>query len=321
MPRKLYAVILVGLLGLPAIASDGLMTGEIVAQYPSAYTKLLAMDLAKMSDNDVLRENVLAPLAAANHPLNGIRRSLALLDLDEADVEYAAYAIGSGVTPFSLVRGVDTTAAMRAAEDLGAPGSAYTNWALETLDGTPTIFTGGMFGPFQMQWAYLGKNDNLWIGSEIGLIGPPDQQRLRASTELILDRTAGEGPVFSELCVALGVRGGDMAFVRISDPSVDRPFEPGEEAMGYSIRFHDAAADEAAASETRATVNFIVRFASVEQAVAASEKITADAGGYLALDLYHAELVKLTPAGDTLLFEVRTDLPGIIGLLMLTMPM
>jgi len=298
------------------MAFDGLMTDRIVLQYPSAYTKLLAMDLAKMSDDDVLRESVLAPLAAANHPLNGIRRSLALLELDEANVEYAAYAIGSGVTPFSLVRGVDTTAAMNAAEDLGAPGSPYTNWALETLDGTPVIFTGGMFGPFQMQWSYLAESDNLWIGSEIGLIGPPDQQRLRASTELILDRTAGEAPGFSELCVALGVRDGDMAFVRISDPAVDHPFEPGEEAMGYSIRFHEAASDEAAA-----TVSFIVRFASVEQAAAASEKITADASGYLALNLYHAELVALTPAGDTLLFEMRTDLPGIIGLLMLTMPM
>jgi hypothetical protein len=312
--RRLCLVALASLIGFAATASEGLMTDEIVIQYPSTYAKILAADLAKLNADDALQEGVIEPLAAANHPLNGILRSLGVLGLDVADVVYAAYGTGSDMTPTSLVRGVDTVAAMDAAAALEAeaanPESSYANWEVETIDDTPAIFTGGRFGPFEMQWSYFADQDFLWIGSEIGLIGPPDRDRLRASAEEILGGGAGTASVFSELCTALGVRGGDVAFVRVTDPTTDRPLESGEEAMGYAVRFDGDSA----------TVSFIVRFASVAQASATAAKISAGTSPYLAQDLYRGDLMKLTPAGNTILFDVSTGLSGVVGLLMLTVP-
>jgi hypothetical protein len=312
--RKLCLAALASLIALAAAASEGLMTDEIVIQYPDSYVKVLAADLAKMSADDGLRSGVIGPLAAANHPLNGILRSLGVLELDVADVVYAAYGTGSGMTPTSLVSGVDTVAAMEAASALEAeaadPESSYANWSLETIGDTPVVLTGGRFGPFEMQWSYFADQGAFWIGSEIGLIGPPDPDRLRASAESILCGAAGTAPIFPELCISLGVRGGDLAFVRVTDSAVDRPSEAGEEAMGYAVRFGDDSA----------IVSFIVRFASVARAAAAASKISAGTSAYLAQDLYIGELIKLTPAGNTLLFDVSTDLSGIVGLLMLTVP-
>lgn len=314
MIRKLCLVVLASLIGFAATASEGLMTDEIVIQYPDTYAKILVADLAKLSADETLQGGVIGPLAAANHPLNGILRSLGLLELDVADVVYAAYGTGSGMTPTSLVRGVDTVAAMEAAGALEAeaanPESSYANWDLETIDDTPVIITGGRFGPFEMQWSYFADQGSFWIGSEIGLIGPPDRDRLRASAEAILGGGAGTASVFPELCTALGVRGGDMAFVRVTDPTADRPLESGEEAMGYAVWFDGESA----------TVSFIVRFGSVAQASAAAAKISAGTSAYLAQDLYRGDLLELTPAGNTILFDVSTGLSGVVGLLMLTVP-
>ena len=314
MYRKLFALMLVVAATLHVAAADGLQMDEIVPQYPATFTKIVAVDLAKLSADHVLNECILGPLAAANHPLNGILRSLGVLQLDVADVEHASYATGPGMTPYSLVLGVDTDQAMAAVGGLeagvGTPGSSYQNWDMETIVDTPVVITGGRFGPFEMQWGYFAKDGVLWIGSEVGLIAPPDLNRLRASSESILNRAAGEARVFDELFIGLSVGGGDLAFARASDPSVDRPLEGGEEAMGYAVTFDGASA----------TVRFIVRFSSIEEAAAAADKLAAGTSSYLAQDLYHGELAKLTPADEVLLFEVTTDLAGIVGLLMLTVP-
>ncbi len=314
MNRKLFALMLIAVVALPVAAADGLKMDEIVTQYPDTFAKILAVDLAKLSEDDVLKEAVLGPLAAANHPVNGILRSLGILELDVADVVHATYATGSGMTPYSLVLGVDTDQAMEAVGGLeagaGAPGSSYQNWDMETIVDTSVVITGGRFGPFEMQWGYFAKDGVLWIGSEIGLIAPPDLDRIRASTESILNRATGEAPVFAELFMGLSVGGGDLSFVRATDPVIDRPLEAGEEAMGYAVTFDGALA----------TVRFIIRFSSIEEASAATDKIIAETSSYLAQDLYHGELTKLTPADAVLLFEVTTDLAGIVGLLMLTVP-
>ena len=318
MYRKLFALMLVAVVtlsvALSVAAADGLKMGEIVTQYPDTFAKILALDLAKLSGDEVLNAAVIGPLAAANHPVNGILRSLGILSLDVADVVHATYATGSGMTPYTLVLGVDTGQAMQAVAEIeagaGAPGAPYQNWDMETIVDTSVVITGGRFGPFEMQWGYFAKDDLLWIGSEVGLIAPPDVDRLRASTESILRRATGEAPVFDELLMGLGVGGGDISFVRATDNAKDRPLEAGEESMGYAVTFEGDSA----------TVQFLVRFSSIEEAAAAAGKIVEGTSGYLAQDLYHGEFTDLTQADAVLLFEVTTDLAGVVGLLMLTVP-
>jgi hypothetical protein len=312
--RRLIALMLVLLVALAVAADDGLKMDEIVTKYPNTFTKILTLDLAKLKGAETLNTAVIGPLAAANHPVNGILRSLGVLSLDVADVVHATYATGPGMTPFSLVLGVDTEQAMDAVGEIeagaGAPGAPYQNWDMETIVDTSVVITGGRFGPFEMQWGYFVKDGLLWIGSEVGLIAPPDVGRLRASTDAILSRAAGEAPVFDELLMGLGVGGGDIGFVRSSDASVDRPHEAGEEAMGYAVTFDGGSA----------TVRFLIRFGCIEEATAAADKLSAGTSPYLAQDLYHGELADLTRADAVLLFEVTTDLAGIVGLLMLTVP-
>ncbi|MCK5246202.1 hypothetical protein KAR02_04850 [Candidatus Bipolaricaulota bacterium] len=314
MYRKLFALLLIAAVALSVAAADGMKMDEIVTKYPGTFTKILTVDLAKLSGDEVLNGAVLGPLAAANHPVNGILRSLGILGLDVADVVHATYATGSGMTPYSLVLGVDTDQAMQAVGEIeagaGAPGAPYQNWDMETIVDTSVVITGGRFGPFEMQWGYFAKDGVLWIGSEVGLIAPPDLDRLRASTESILKRAAGEAPVFDELLMGLAVGDGDISFVRASDTSVDRPLETGDEAMAYSVTFDGDSA----------RVRFLVRFSSIEDATASADKLSAGTSSYLAQDLYHGELADLTQADALLLFEVTTDLAGIVGLLMLTVP-
>ena len=314
MYRKLFALLLIAVVTLPVVAGQGLKMGEIVTKYPDTFTKILTLDLAMLSGDEVLNGAVIGPLAAANHPVNGILRSLGILGLDVADVVHATYSTGPGMTPYSLVLGVDTDQAMQAVGDLeagaGAPGAPYQNWDMETIVDTSVVITGGRFGPFEMQWGYFAKDGMLWIGSEVGLIAPPDLDRLRASTESILMRATDEAPVFDELLMGLGVSGGDISFVRATDNAKDRPLEAGDEAMAYSVTFDGDSA----------MVRFLVRFSSVEDATAAADKLSAGTSSYLAQDLYHGELTDLTQADALLLFEVTTDLAGIVGLVMLTVP-
>jgi len=312
--RKLFALLLIAAVALPVVAGQGLKMDEIVTQYPDTFTKILTLDLAKLSGDEVLNGAVIGPLAAANHPVNGILRSLGILGLDVADVVHATYSTGPGMTPYSLVLGVDTDQAMQAVGDIeagaGAPGAPYQNWDMETIVDTSVVITGGRFGPFEMQWGYFAKEGMLWIGSEVGLIAPPDLDRLRASTESILNRASGEALVFDELLMGLGVGGGDISFVRATDNARDRPFETGDEAMAYSVTFADDSA----------TVRFLVRFSTIDEATAAADKLSAGTSSYLAQDLYHGELTDLTQADALLFFEVTTDLAGIVGLVMLTVP-
>ena len=314
MYRKLFVLLLIAVFTLPVVAGQGLNMDEIVTQYPNTFAKILALDLARISGDEVLNGAIIGPLAAANHPVNGILRSLGILSLDVADVVHATYATGSQMTPYTLVLGVDTDQAMQAVGEIeagaGAPGAPYQNWNMETIVDTSVVVTGGRFGPFEMQWGYFAKDDLLWIGSEVGLIAPPDVDRLRASTESILMRATGEAPVFDELLMGLGVGGGDISFVRATDDARDRPLEAGEEAMGYAVVFDG----------DTATVQFLVRFSSIEEAAEAAGKIIGGTSSYLAQDLYHGEFGDLTQAGALLLFEVTSDLAGVVGLLMLTVP-
>ena len=314
MYRKLFTLLLIVAVALPVVAGQGLKMDEIVTQYPDTFAKILALNLAKISGDEVLNAAVIGPLAAANHPVNGILRSLGILSLDVADVVHATYATGSGMTPYTLVLGVDTDQAMQAVGEIeagaGAPGAPYQNWDMETIADTSVVVTGGRFGPFEMQWSYFAKDDLLWIGSEVGLIAPPDVDRLRASTESILRRSTGEAPVFDELLMGLGVSGRDISFVRATDNAKDRPLEAGEEALGYAVTFDGDSA----------TVKFVVRFSTIDEATGAAGKIVEGTSSYLAQDLYHGELTDLAQADAVLLFEVTTDLAGVVGLLMLTVP-
>lgn len=315
MNRTPYALLLiVAIATLSVAASDGLDMQGIVSHYPDAFTKVVAIDLAMLNANETLNEAVLGPLAAANHPLNGIRRSLALLELEEADVVHAAYATGPGMTPYSLVEGADTETAMAAVdrlqEGVGTPASSYQNWDMETIADTPVVITGGRFGPFQMQWGYFASDGVFWIGSEIGLIGLPDVDRLRRSAESILNRPDAAPGSFDELLAGLGASYGDICFARLTDPSIDRPLEAGEESMGYVVTF----------AGEHAVVRVLVRFASCEEASAAADKISGGTSSYLAQDLYHGELAGIDLTDDVLRFEVTADLAGIVGLLMLTVP-
>jgi hypothetical protein len=151
----------------------------------------------------------------------------------------------------------------------------------------------------------------LWIVTEVAFGGEPDVERLRSSTELVIDRMRGRVSPFSELPIAVAVRGGTLAFVRVSDPVTDRPLESGEQAMGYAVRFGEGGAE----------VHFALRFFTAAEASAAQEEIVGGESGYLAQDLYRGELISLNRVNRDLYFDVATGLPGIIGLLMLTIPM
>ncbi len=315
MLQRLGVFFVLALFTVPVLGAQGLVTDEILVQYPEGYTKFLVADLAKLVGQAELQSGLLGPLAGANHPLAGIQRVLTLLKLDLTAVQYVAYGTGPGLSPFSLIKGLDPAVILGdlmglqyAAE---APGSPYENWSLETIHGVPVVFTGGKFGPVRMQWAYVVAGPDFWVGTEVSFTGQPDQQRLRTSTETIIDKMAGKGGCFCELFTAMAVRGGDLSFVRKSAPAVDRPLEAGEQVMGYAVLFQDG----------KATVHFDTRFASVSQAKEAKERIIDGTSAYLAQDLYRGDLLDITQLRRDLNFDVSSDLPGIIGLLMVTIPM
>jgi len=313
--KKLFLILLLGLVALPTLGAGGLVPDEVSVQYPLGYTKLLIADLAKLVGQEELRAGLFEPLTSAHHPLTGIYNVLAMLQLDPTAAEYVAYGTGPEVSPLALVRGLDPGAVMGALMGVqyatGAPGSPYTHWEMETIAGVPVVFTGGAFGPLVIQWAYIVAGDILWIVTEVAFGGEPDVARLRSSTELVIERMRGRVAPFPELPIAVAVRGGDLAFVRVSDPAVDRPLEAGEQAMGYSVSF----------SPEGARVHFALRFSSAAETSQAAKRIADGASGYLAQDLYRGELVVMSQVNRDLYFDVTTGLPGIIGLLMLTIPM
>jgi len=315
MLKRLFIILLLGLVALPALGAGGLVTDEVSVQYPLGYTKLLVADLAKLVGQEELETGLCSPLAAAHHPLTGIYNVLAMLQLDPTAAEYVAYGTGPEISPLALVRGLGPLTVMEALRGVknmaGAPGSPFTSWKTETINGVPVVFIGAAFGVLRIQWAYIVTEHTLWIVTEVAFGGEPDVARLRSSAELVIDRMRGRVGCFSELPIAVAVRGGDLAFVRVSDSAVDRPVEPGEQAMGYTVSFAEGGAE----------IHFALRFSSVAAAAGAQGKIAGGESGYLAQDLYRGELEGIKRVNRDLYFDVATGLPGIIGLLLLTIPM
>ena len=304
------------LLGLPARAGDGLAVDEIMVQYPAGFTKVLAWDVAPFLADPELGEGVIEPLKAANHPLVGLVRTIEFFRIPPQQVAYVAHGQGPDVSSFSVIVGPGLSQLMGALQGLRAaaqaPGSPFTHFELTNIDGLPVAFVGGAFGPVAIEWAYIPTEGALWIGTEVAFQpGRPDVERLRATTQLMVDKLLGRrsAGTFSELHTAVQVRGGQVAFVRTSAPG-ERPQEPGEQAMAFRV--------EVTPEGVYGT--FALRFESVAAAQAAVERLRAGTSPYLAQDLYRAELVRVQRTGRTLNVDVRADLTGLVGLLMLVMP-
>lgn len=315
-PAGSMLLLAVLLLGLPALAGDGLAVDEIMVQYPAGFTKVLAWDVAPFMADPALQEGVIGPLLAANHPLVGLVRTIEFFRIPPQRVTYVAHGEGPNVTSFSVIAGPGFAQLMGALQGLRAaaqaPGSPYTHFELTSLDGMPVAFAGGTFGPVAIEWAYIPTEGALWVGTEVAFQpGQPDVERLRATTQLMVDKLLGRrsAGAFSELHTAVQVRGGQIAFVRTSAPG-ERPLEPGEQAMAFKFEV----------TPEGARGKFALRFESVAAAQATVERLQAGTSPYLAQDLYRAELVAVQRNGRTLNVEVRTDLTGLVGLLMLVMP-
>lgn len=304
----------VAALGLVAAPAD-LRPDEVLARYPEGYTKVLVADLAALANDPALSETVLGGLRAARHPLNGIAQIVQdTLQLDLDLVRFVAHGEGPGLSPFSLIEGISQDVVFGSLMGLqfaaGAPGSPFTNWELTQARGLPLVRLGGVFGPVQIQWAYLPHGTALWVGTELSFGPPPDVARLEASADLVAARILGQTGYFDELLVALSVRGGQLAFVRRTDPATDRPLAAGETAMGFRIAF----------DEDGAEVHFNLRFASAAQAAAAQAALEAGSSPYLATGLYQGRLLTVRRQGTTLDAVVRTDLTGAVGLILTAMP-
>lgn len=317
--RAVIGLALIGLL-LASMSSAvaqtrGFALDEIVVQYPQGYTRVLAADIAFLLQNEALSQGLMAPLGAARQPLHGIRQAIELFKLDLGRIPWVAHGAGPNLTSFSVIQGAPAPQVLGALQGLkaatGAPGSPYTEWELVDLGGVPAVFIGAVFGPLPIQYAYLPVGMQLWFGTEVGLGGPPNKARLRASTERIAARLQGRGGVFGEFIAAYPTRGGAIAYVRLTDTLKDKPLERDEEAMSYAVFFEGAAA----------RVRFNLRFLNETAARAALENLRAGKSSYLAQDLYRAELLNVQLNERFLDFEVRTDLRGIVGLLVLTMPL
>lgn len=287
---------------------------EIVARYPEGYTRILAADIALLLRDATLREGVMGPLGAARQPLHGIRQATELLHLDTQKLPWVAHGAGPNLTSFSLIEGAPFDQTFEALQGLkaaaGAPGSPYKHWEMVQIEGIPVIFTGGIFGPIPIEWAYIPLATQLWFGSEIGIGAIPNRDRLRASAELVIKRLLDQVGGVREIEAAQAVPGGSIAFVRLTDSVKDKPIEANEEAMSYAVFFEG----------TTVRVHFHIRFATDEAAQNALTRILEGNSSYLAQDLYRAELVGHKISEHVLDFEVRTDLRGIVGLLILTMP-
>jgi hypothetical protein len=306
------AVTIVG--GVGWTQSNTVKLDEIVVQYPEGYTRVLAADIALLVRDATLREGVMGPLGAARHPLNGIRQAIELLRLDAQQLPWVAHGAGPNLSSFSVITGAPFPQVFGALQGLkaavGAPNSPYTHWDLVEMDGIPVIFVGGVFGPIPIEWAYIPLATQLWFGTEVGLGGPANRERLKASAERVVGRLTGRVGVFDEFIAAYATRGGSIAFVRRTDATKDKPVEHNEEVMSYAVFFDG----------TTARVRFEIRFATESAAQAALSNLVAGKSSYLAQDLYRAELGDRKINGRVLDFEVRTDLRGVVGLLILTMP-
>ncbi|MCX8102937.1 MAG: hypothetical protein N3E42_00630 [Candidatus Bipolaricaulota bacterium] len=287
---------------------------EIVVQYPEGYARVLAADIALLLGDATLREGVMGPLGAARHPLNGIRQAIELFRLDPQRLPWVAHGAGPNLSSFSIIDGAPFPQVFGALQGLkaavGAPNSPYKHWEMVEMDGIPVIFTGGVFGPIPIEWAYIPLATRLWFGTEVGLGGPANVARLKASAEHVVKRLTGRLGVFDEFVAAYATRGGSVAFVRRTDATKDKPVEQNEETMSYAVFFEGATA----------RVRFEIRFVSEGAAQAALSNLIAGKSSYLAQDLYRAELVSRAINGRVIDFEVRTDLRGVVGLLILTMP-
>lgn len=306
------AVVAVG--GVGWTQSDTVKLDEIVVQYPQGYTRVLAADMALLLRDAALREGVMGPLGAARHPLNGIRQTIELFRLDAQKLPWVAHGAGPNLSSFSIIDGAPFPQTFGALQGLkaavGAPNSPYKHWDLVEMDGIPVVFLGGVFGPIPIEWAYIPLATRLWVGTEVGLGGPANIDRLEASAGRVVGRLTGRVEVFDEFIAAYATRGGALAFVRRTDLTKDKPVELGEEVMSYAVFFEG----------TTARVRFEIRFTSESAAQAALSNLAAGKSSYLAQDLYRAELVDRKISGRVLDFEVRTDLRGVVGLLILTMP-
>jgi hypothetical protein len=310
----LASAVVVGVGGPGWTQPTGVKLDEIVVQYPEGYTRVLAADIALLLRDATLREGVMGPLGAARHPLNGIRQAIELFRLDAQKLPWVAHGAGPNLSSFSVIDGAPFPQTFGALQGLkaavGAPNSPYNHWDLVEMDGIPVVFTGGVLGPIPIEWAYIPLASQLWFGTEVGLGAPPNRDRLKASAERVVARLRGRIGVFDEFVAAYATRGGSIAFVRRTDIAKDKPVEQNEEVMSYAIFFEGAAA----------RVRFQIRFTTEAAAQAALNNLLAGKSSYLAQDLYRAELVSRTLSGRILDFEVRTDLRGVVGLLLLTMP-
>lgn len=319
MKRRIFVVLALAIVLLASMNSAvaqprGFALDEIVVQYPEGYTRVLAADIALLLQTPALHQGLMTPLGAARQPLHGIRQAIELFRLDLGRIPWVAHGAGPNLSGFSVVHGAPAPQVLGALQGLkaatGAPGSPYQEWEMTDLGGVPAVFIGAVFGPIPIQYAYLPVGIQLWFGTEVGLGGPPNKARLRESAQKIATRLQGRGGVFSEFVTAYSTRGGTIAFTRLTNPLQDKPVERDEEAMSYSVTFDG----------TTARVRFHLRFLSEMAANVARENLRAGRSPYLAQDLYRAELVSVHQNGRFLELEVRTDLRGVVGLLVLTMP-
>ncbi len=316
-------VALLALLGLgwPALGGTGLPLDSIVVRYPAGFTKVIAWDVAPFLTDPALQEGVIGPLLGMNHPLAGPVRTLQLFQIPPEDVEFVAHGEGPDVASFTLIQGPSFRQTFGALQGLraavGAPGSPFTRWAMERVEGLPVVFVGGQFGPVAIEWAYIPLAQALWVGTEVAFLpGQPDVERLRATTERVVRRVLGRPDVgyFDELHVAVQLKDGQLAFVRRS-LSEERPLEPGEQAMGFRLQLALPPADP---SGVRG--RFVLRFDSVDAARRAVERLEQGTSPYLGQALYRAQLVDVQRSGRVVTADVTTDLRGLVGLLQLVLP-
>lgn len=318
MFRKTVASSLLMLFGVSLLlgaASSSIIPDEVIIRYPEGFTRLVVVDLAKILNDAVLSEAIADPLAAARHPINGIAQIIRdTLEIDPNLVSFIAHGTGPSVSGVSLIQGPPAEATFGPLFGLqfavGPPQSPFTNWELTESNGLPLIRVGGLFGPVQIQWGYAITQDALWVGTEISFGPPPDVERLQTTMNAITARTQGQGAYFDELLIALGTRGGDIAFVRKTDAALDRPAAAGEQAFGFSMNF----------SEQGAQVQFDVRFNSAADAASALSDLQAGTSPYLAQDLYQGQLQNVRQRRNELIFTVETNFTGVVGLLLVVMP-
>lgn len=315
MRQRIVAILTVSmLLVMPALAGDGLMIDEIMVQFPAEFTELLVIDANAFVSSESVAAEVVEPLLAANHPLSGLFRTIDLFRIPAQQVQFAALGQGPEVTSFAYISGPSQAQLFGALQGLNAfaqsPESGYTHGEFGQIGPVPIFSAGGFFGPVAIEWIYIPAEGGLWVGSEVAFQpGVPDVARLQATAEIIVDKLLGASGQMGEVLIGLQVRGGDVGYVRSSTPQ-ERPFEPGEQALGFSMIF----------TEDGAIVNFAVRFDSAGSAAAAEAGLLDGTSSYLAQDLYQAELVSVVRNQRALNFQVATSRSGVVGLLFLVMP-